>query len=496
MDNFQQILGDAAGGALCNLLSAYGASAPLLTAISLVEPTPFGEVAATTAGLAGLAAYYGCSWDPNAPGPGGQPAWSGCSEYDNGLGVMKSKLTNGSGDFTNFTFKKVLGYTVVSSDTEGESKYRFQYIGIDDKTRFHDSPDVPGTVNSFFTEPVESGGDCKEPAPPEPVPDPPPYTYTDPDSGCKLTVNFKGWGIGPSDTVDGIWEISPELPSGRAAGGVIGGCNFSPVIYSDGGGGGGGCGGGPTAVPVPDPIPPDDDEPWWADLIRAAAQGLTAAAVKALLDEYFAEIYPGGSYRLQGVCELDASGNPIDVTRSINFPGGKSTQAVLERLDALADMFQFAKELRQPVCEPPILPQTGEPVTITFRSDLPSPVSGDPIRKIFTYFDQSGRSQLDHTLHWENFSWEAGPVIVSVNNTNLGKPQVWAATEAEGVRVINHAAQIAGADMRDAEWIVTTPRSQRYGLSGTMRVYVDKASRIWVTKRDGPDGLPYVYKPT
>jgi hypothetical protein len=83
-------------------------------------------------------------------------------------------------------------------------------------------------------------------------------------------------------------------------------------------------------------------------------------------------------------------------------------------------------------------------------------------------------------------------VIVSVNGTDLGKPQVWASSADEGKRVIEHAATIAGADMSKAEWLITSPRSSRYGLSGTMRVLRSQDGGVWVTKRPGPSGSPTV----
>jgi len=116
-----------------------------------------------------------------------------------------------------------------------------------------------------------------------------------------------------------------------------------------------------------------------------------------------------------------------------------------------------------------------------------------PLRKKLTYRDNSGSSQLAHALHWRDFTWEAGPVIVAVQGP-FGCMQVWAASEAEGRRVINHAAAIAEWDVinsPDVEWEVGQASGGRNGKTGTMRTKETPVG-IEVTKRDGPSGPPLV----
>jgi hypothetical protein len=72
--------------------------------------------------------------------------------------------------------------------------------------------------------------------------------------------------------------------------------------------------------------------------------------------------------------------------------------------------------------------------------------------------------------------------------------QVWAASEAEGRRVINHAASIASIPVNDpeeAEWIVTRSKNPRYGRRGTYRTATYAGLPV-VTKRDGPNGYPEI----
>jgi hypothetical protein len=119
-----------------------------------------------------------------------------------------------------------------------------------------------------------------------------------------------------------------------------------------------------------------------------------------------------------------------------------------------------------------------------------------PLRKVFRYRDQSGTSLEAHTEHWRGFEWDAGPVIVYHRGAAWGEPQVWAASVAEGKRVIRHAGAIAGIDPDSVgEWVVTGSLNPRYGQTGRMLVKGLRNGAISVTKREGPDGLPQVLTP-
>jgi len=119
-----------------------------------------------------------------------------------------------------------------------------------------------------------------------------------------------------------------------------------------------------------------------------------------------------------------------------------------------------------------------------------------PLRKRLRYRDQSGASLEDHTDHWRGFEWDAGPVCVIHKGAPWGTPQVWAATEAEGKRVLRHAGLIAGVDV-DAvgQWIVTGSASVRVGQPGRMAVKALGRGLISVTKREGSSTLPQVAAP-
>jgi hypothetical protein len=217
----------------------------------------------------------------------------------------------------------------------------------------------------------------------------------------------------------------------------------------------------------------------WGDL-WLAIRGL-ADFLKAQAD--------GGTYEISSPCIKEGlPGSASDpLTRSWSGSWGPTGQ-VIARIDALAGLLQDHKNLKQPNCVEPKR-QEGEPVTITFLSDEASPDGERPLRKKFNYRDQSGAPLGAHVQHWQSFVWQAGPVCVIHKGGPWGTPQVWAASAAEGKRVINHAAAIAGVDTEaeGTEWIVSGTPDNRYGKPGTMRVS-RKGGVWWVTKRPGPSG--------
>lgn len=73
---------------------------------------------------------------------------------------------------------------------------------------------------------------------------------------------------------------------------------------------------------------------------------------------------PGsGEYRLSSPCELDESGNRIE--RVVEYDGNlQSLGVVSNKIDALAELLQVHKDLKQPICRQ--LPPVGQPVTVNF----------------------------------------------------------------------------------------------------------------------------------
>jgi hypothetical protein len=219
---------------------------------------------------------------------------------------------------------------------------------------------------------------------------------------------------------------------------------------------------------------------------------LAGALVERMLSKLFEQKVPGTVYRVVSVCETDAQGEAISQAREVVIPEAPVFDALLYRVDAMDDLMQGLKDFKQPIC-PPVKPQlTGEWVTVNFLSDAPSDQGERRLRKVFRYRDQNYAPLEDHIAHWENFTWESGPVVVVSKNLSWGTPQVWASSAEEGKRVIEHAAQVAGVDLSSPKhkWVVTHSGDPRYGRPGRMRVDTRGGNFVRVTKRPGPSGLP------
>lgn len=112
-------------------------------------------------------------------------------------------------------------------------------------------------------------------------------------------------------------------------------------------------------------------------------------------------------------------------------------------------------------------------------------------RKRFRYRDRANKSQADHAAHWEGFEFQAGPVCVRAIGI-WGECQCWAASAAEGMRMIRHGLTFGGFnpdDPRQGQWRVTRSRSPRYGQPGRYVVLVERWT-VRVSKRAGPSGPP------
>jgi hypothetical protein len=117
--------------------------------------------------------------------------------------------------------------------------------------------------------------------------------------------------------------------------------------------------------------------------------------------------------------------------------------------------------------------------------------AGRPLRARLTYRDLGGGGLEHHVAGWLGFVWEKGPVQVDLKG-KWGLVRVYAASEAEGKRVIRHAAALASYDIdADAshQWFVAVHNGGRLGRSGTMRPEV-AGDGIAVTVRQGASGRP------
>lgn len=482
----------AANEAFCAMLLAAGGAAVSAQVYSWLGGPAVGGTAAVVAGVSGLAYAYSCTdWTQPTPTPGDHI--SGCKKLPPGCmfqvkweghTAAGSGLTNGIPQGAYGT----LSVTRYESPSPG-SPDEFTLTVHADNGYSYSFEQVPANQTPVAVPVDPDNCTCLESFDPTPTyppfPDLPPHTYTDPDDGCQINVTFEGFVQGSDYNLSPVFKMDPLLPAARADGGIIGGCNFTPIVYVQPPGGGGG-----TIPPVP--IPPDlpqppDGLPWWWDLAMGALGGIVGDIVGDTIQKAFQSPVPQYTYKMRAACDYKQDGTFEDYT--ITLPEQTWDTRVLAMQEMQIDFLQQHLLWKTPTCGGGGSPVTGDPVSINWISDEISLASGTRLNKRLVYFDQNGTSLQATVDHWKDFVWQAGPVMVSLNGSPLGKTQVWAATEAEGKRVLEHAAQIAGVDLTGAEYVIGSSKSSRYGVPGTMRVLKRKGI-LGITMRNGPNGYP------
>jgi hypothetical protein len=473
---FADDLNQAAAAAVCGWL-ANGGNAAAATWIVNGSRTPATAVAGVAAGLGLLALNAACNYDPGGGVPPGGSA-QGCTEVSSGGSIRLQRYVNGSNAGTVVSgIRKVTGQTVETLSTT--YRVTMDYIDTAGATK-QKIYSVDRTYSDVYKLEVVTGTCVTNVGPPTGVL--PPSTQT--INNCTYVVEHEAWVMNDDGQVTPILKISPGAQA-FASGGVIGGCNFNPVLVVPPGGGGGG-----GVIPwTPQPDDPDG-KPWWWEFAMGLAGRLAGAGIEALLSKLFEEKAPGVTYRLVSVCETDAQGEAISQSREVTIPQLPILAALVARVDAMDDLMQGLKDFRQPVCRGP-RPQ-GELVTARFRSTNPSPNSSRALRKELRYRDNANRPEAEHVSHWLPFEWQSGPAIVTSRGAAWGVVQVWAADPAEGRRVIEHAAAIAGVNLAvpGHAWEDATARGSRYGQPGLMRVEHDEDGTPCISKRIGPSGTP------
>ena len=301
---------------------------------------------------------------------------------------------------------------------------------------------------------------------------------------CNINVTFMGF-LGREDgrgNIEPVFYLEPATGL-RASGGVIvGECNFQPTVMV----GGGGDGGEPPRT-YPNPDFPRGDDDWWKALAQGLVAGVSAAVVGDILDALMNQ-QPESSFTLVAPCDKDGEGKNLSYT--IDFPEQSAQNRLLDWQIAQAYLLQQHLNWKTPICgnEKPALEGTW--ISTRWESDGISPGGTKPLRKLFRYRSKSNLTAYQLQAYWRDFVWDAGDVIVAHKGAWWGTPQVWAASEEEGKRVLRFAAGEAGLDPDSVgEWVVSSSSSPRYGMSGRMRLQQHQGVR-WVTRRDGPSGLP------
>jgi hypothetical protein len=449
---------------------------------------PGAQVPSAAAGLGLLALNYGCNFNQSNTGPVDPNAYTGCKEASSGtLTIWRTVNGVRSSWYTNV--KRVVNIGRIGTGGGGTPIWTYDFYLEGGVHIYQAQGALAGWTGCDGT--INAGGVCANAAtgmPPATGNLPPANVTT--GANCQLTVNFDSWLVGGDGSVRPVVKISPAAGGlgARASGGIVGGCNFPPMTVV----GGGGDGTGPPWITPWQPTPsPDGGKPWWLDLLEKGVDAGVRWAIFQGLDELFGPKLPGATYRLQSACEVDAEGEPLDRSVEVVIPPGKLGAALAERLDALADIAQGLKDFRQPVCYPKR--PRGAGVTVHFAEDPNTQQQPRRVEKRLSYKDPLQRGDAFHQNHWAGFTWDAGPVTCTCRGTELGQVSVWAASEAEGRRVIAHAGAAAGVDVDgpSAVWQFGRSRSPRYGRTARMvPLKWDYTGEVMASSRPGPSGRP------
>ena len=491
MTTFGQKLDNAAGAATCQALQTGGAALIGYGAVGLAAGGT-GVVPIAAGSLALLASNLACTWDPNNPGPPPQKEGriGGCLQVDRKAQIVfvGSRGKEGTNPF--LEWRRLDSAIFQGTNDDGDSLYQLGGLNGNGTLSTLDGVKVdkegePGyfTLNSGPDNPCTND----EPIPDIPPVEIPPYEYTDPEDGCELTVNLKGFQQDPTGAINPVFKIEPSANELlRADGGVIGGCNFSPVIYT----------GGPPGRGQPPQYRswnPDWDEPGgglspWQDFLNDLAGSLISNLLYDALSDLYATPLPGATYKLIAPCDEFEPGVPKQI--EVQIPTLPTNQGIATRIEALIPILQGQKDFKQPVC-PPAKPE-GEFRTIGFISENYSPNGNNYLRKRLRYRSVSGIGQDALIDYWKDFEFDAGPVTTKHRGASWGTVTVWAASAEEGKRVIRHAAGEALIDVDSVgRWEISGSTSARLGMPGRMKVNTS-GGYFWITERDGASGRPLV----
>lgn len=431
---------------------------------------------------------------------------TGCTKASSGVGLLATK-TDGSEQGIAIASNVVsIDNIELGQDSFGYAVWKVSYtkengsIGVGNSLRGTGSPPPQSIYLDTQDEAQCLDGGDKLPVPP--LPDVPVHEYTDPDTNCNYTVTFQGLiQESPEGPILPVFEVQGGETL-RADGGRIGGCIMEPTIYVSPPQGPGGPGqppvppitrppGQPPYVPGGGPGGGNDGIPWW---VAPVVAGGTGALLNQLLDaikELATPVYNAGSFTLVAPCNKDEEGNNLQ--RTWDFPESKYPERVVNHQVALMEIMQQHLDWKTPICDETTIPE-GDFRTISFRSVEVSPYGKSRLRKRFRYRSVSGNDLGAVVDHWKDFSFEGGPYRVRWIGESWRSPEIWAASEAEGQRVIQHAAEEAGfGPLESGRWSARLSSSGRQGVPGTMRVDTTKGF-YWITARDGSSERPIVAK--
>lgn len=470
---------DIASSATCQIFAAGAGIAANIAVGSAITGNIWGVVGGG-AGLLGanaLAAANGCfPVNPDdGPSSGGNGIAEGqCMEAASGCNLML-KRPDGS---QYITVRKLISSVRSGFYPNGVPRVTTTFVNCDGEVR---SDDEAETQTWPLTTEIINGDVCAgEPSGPPSNPLPDPVFVPDPNGG---PCTFKTQIIDSYINAAGGMSILYETCS--TGGPECSGC--SRFWYH---------GPGNTQPAPPEPIPGPDGNP----LPQPNPDGPNGPGGNCPdpcepcrfepCEKPTAEIR-SREFEFTAPCDKKEDGSAAQVRYTLQ--GANKLEDCFEALagqnQQIMQMLQQHLNWKTPICgnEKPKL--KGNFVSIHFESDQDSPGGIRPLRKLFRYRTESTRSIEQLRDYWRDFVWNAGNTCVQHTGHSWGTPQVWAASEAEGKRVIQHAAGEAGFDANQVgEWRVSGSDDPRYGMSGKMR-RSQRLGDYWLTSRDGPSGF-------
>ena len=525
-----KLFGDRFEGAvaatLCNALNAAG-SGLIETAVPLFMVPGFQIAAAKTGGIGGLlllAEQLGCTYDAGGQGPSGGTfcglnMGNVCEEHEVGEGILYQQYPTADLNIAQYQTLISIGCAYSESDEPDSQGWYFSYrdyevimadgsIVTNNAIFRHPSPNPNSAI--LFSRPVDDGavkGECTK------KPKVLPFEGFD-GNDCAFTAQLVGMGQGEDGNYGGLTLLEgghqkqkylDEKQWNRPEPGLINDnqplqynqtCNISPMlIYGD-----------MNNEYNYTPLNPGEDWQEALDRLRSALgdkidKGVDDITddldeIKDLLDDLpdqgdAVDIKPGRLY-FRAPCDVDDDGKQL--VEEYPTPAATTVTGALEAIYqnqmTLVQVLQQHLNWKTPICEPEQPELEGRFVTIHFESDQDSPSGERPLRKLFRYRTKSSRSVGQLRDYWKDFVWQAGNTCVQHSGHTWGTPQVWAASESEGKRVIQHAAREAGFDPdQTGKWTISGSDNSRYGMSGKMRRSM-RLGDYWLTSRDGPSGFP------
>lgn len=490
--NITDALNPLAESALCAWFGgeAIQRAVPWVVAGTGLIPTP----ATKAASLALMALQYGCSFQPDlSPDYVQGGCWQRVTPtfiefYEEPYGQIPGAWTIGLDDYgTDLPMDRVLeilsfdGYITTTNPDSGIKAIRPQLT-----LRFFDDSVAQMTGAKGYYEgeapPPEyfrlfdNGSECLKPAPGGNTPPPPaPITQYSAELNCSLEAVLNGFQLtedGTARPVITFKSLSSGSETKDTTPPLVSGCNWfgdlvyygasnckCPQVYPDPPKG--------PQVPVP-PSPGDCPDP---------------------CPDIQPEMVGESKYVMVAPCEKDDQGNSLEWEKTI--PAEAGLPAISKRLEALSEQISQNLSWKTPICNENPEPK-GDWRTISFRSESTSPYGNSRLRKRLRYRAINGLGLGELIDYWKDFEWESGPIRVRHSGSSWGTVEVWAVTETEGKRVIQHAAGEAGINPDQVgRWTSRSSNSSRLGVSDTMKIDTT-GGYYWITARDGSDNKPIV----